>query len=60
MTRLTIGLAILGIGLVLLILNHDSGETFGLANDDFGRLVSLTGIAALIGAVMRLAKDCRS
>ena len=50
MTRLTIGLAILGIGLVLLILNHDSGETFGLANDDFGRLVSLTGIAALIGA----------
>src|SRR5690606_13863132 len=50
MNRLTIGLAILAAGLVLLIVNHDSGETFGLANDDFGRLVSLAGITALIGA----------
>lgn len=40
MSRLIILLAILGIGLVLLILNHDSGRTFGMNNDDFGQLVA--------------------
>lgn len=47
MTRLTILLGILAIGLVFLILNHDSGRTFGIMNDDFGRLVTLGAIAAM-------------
>lgn len=50
MTRLTILLSILAIGLVLLIVNHDDGRTMGLANDDFGRLVSLAAIVTLISA----------
>ncbi|KSV66518.1 MULTISPECIES: TIGR02281 family clan AA aspartic protease [unclassified Sinorhizobium] len=50
MTRLAILLSILAIGLILLIVNHDAGRTMGLANDDFGRLVSLGAIATLIGA----------
>ncbi|MBK5565626.1 TIGR02281 family clan AA aspartic protease [Ensifer sp. 2YAB10] len=50
MTRLFILLSILAIGLILLIVNHDAGRTMGLANDDFGRLVSLGAIATLIGA----------
>ena len=49
MNRLTILLAILAIGLVVLILNHDSGRSFGIMNDDFGRLVTLGAIAAMIG-----------
>ncbi|OBZ93781.1 aspartic protease [Pararhizobium polonicum] len=49
MNRLTILLGILAIGLVFLILNHDSGRTLGLVNDDFGRLVTLGAIAAMIG-----------
>lgn len=48
MNRLTFLLGILAVGLVFLILNHDSGRTFGIMNDDFGRLVSLAAIAALI------------
>lgn len=48
MTRLTVLLGILGVGLVFLILNHDSGRTFGIMNDDFGRLVALGAIAAMI------------
>jgi aspartyl protease family protein len=47
MTRLTILLGILAVGLVFLILNHDSGRTFGIMNDDFGRLVTLGAIAAM-------------
>ncbi|SDA65101.1 TIGR02281 family clan AA aspartic protease [Sinorhizobium sp. NFACC03] len=50
MTRLATLLSILAIGLILLIVNHDAGRTMGLANDDFGRLVSLGAIATLIGA----------
>ncbi|MDX3925340.1 MAG: TIGR02281 family clan AA aspartic protease [Shinella sp.] len=50
MNRLTILLGILGFGLVMLIYNHDSGRTFGLGNDEFGRLVMLTSLAALFGA----------
>ncbi|MBP1857117.1 TIGR02281 family clan AA aspartic protease [Rhizobium herbae] len=49
MNRLTILLGILAAGLVFLILNHDSGRTFGIVNDDFGRLVTLGAIAAMIG-----------
>lgn len=50
MNRLILLLAILGIGLVLLILNHDSGRTFGMNNDDFGQLVALGALATLFAA----------
>ncbi|MDO9418989.1 TIGR02281 family clan AA aspartic protease [Pararhizobium sp.] len=50
MNRLTIVLVILGIGLALLIFNHDSGRTFGIDNDDFGRLVMLSTFGTLLGA----------
>ncbi len=48
--RLYILLAILAGGLALLILNHDGGRTLGLANDDFGRLVSLSAIGTMLAA----------
>ncbi|PDT84273.1 TIGR02281 family clan AA aspartic protease [Sinorhizobium sp. BJ1] len=50
MNRLILLLAILAVGLALLIFNHDSGQTFGMNNDDFGRLVSLAAIATLFAA----------
>jgi aspartyl protease family protein len=50
MTRLTVVFLILGIGLALLVFNHDSGETLGLNNDDFAHLVYLLPIAALLSA----------
>lgn len=48
--RLYFLLGILGVGLVLLVLNHDGGRTFGLPNEDFSRLVSLSALTALIGS----------
>lgn len=50
MNRLILLLAILGGGLAVLLFNHGEGESFGLDNDDFGRLVSLSAIGALLGA----------
>ncbi|MCA1405235.1 TIGR02281 family clan AA aspartic protease [Ensifer sp. IC3342] len=50
MNRLIFLLAILAVGLALLIFNHESGQTFGINNDDFGRLVALGAIAALLSA----------
>ncbi|MCA1443042.1 TIGR02281 family clan AA aspartic protease [Ensifer sp. IC4062] len=50
MNRLILLLAILAVGLALLIFNHESGQTFGINNDDFGRLVALGAIAALLSA----------
>jgi aspartyl protease family protein len=50
MNGLTIILLVLGAGLALLVFNHDSGQTFGIANDDFGQLVYLVPIAGLLGA----------
>jgi aspartyl protease family protein len=50
MNPLFLLLGILAAGLAFLILNHDAGRTFGIANDDFGQLVSLTAIAALFAA----------
>ncbi len=50
MKLLTIILVCLGIGLALLIFNDSSGRTFGMANEDFGRLVYLIPIAALLSA----------
>jgi aspartyl protease family protein len=43
-------LGVLAIGLALLILNHDSGRTMGMANNDFGRLVTLSAIATMMAA----------
>lgn len=48
--RLYILFGILGAGLVLLILNHDGGRTLGIDNNDFGRLVTLSAIGAMMGA----------
>ncbi|ASY63271.1 CblY, a non-orthologous displasment for Alpha-ribazole-5'-phosphate phosphatase [Sinorhizobium sojae CCBAU 05684] len=52
MNRLTLLLAILAIGLALLIFNHDSGQTLGMNNDDFGRLVALAALATLLSAAV--------
>lgn len=46
--RLWIVLGILGFGLAMLFLNHGTGRTFGLGNDDFGQLVQLAAIGALL------------
>jgi aspartyl protease family protein len=48
--RLTIVLAFLGIGLAILVFNHDTGQSFGMSNEDFGHLVYLVPIAALLSA----------
>ena len=37
-------------GLVLLMINHDSGTVMGVENDAFGRLVQLGALALVIGA----------
>jgi aspartyl protease family protein len=50
MNGFTVVLLILGAGLALLFYNHDSGRTFGMANEDFGSLVYLIPIAALLSA----------
>lgn len=47
---LTFVFLLLAIGLAFLVFNHDSGRTFGLANDDFGRIIYLMPIAGLLGA----------
>lgn len=43
-------IAMLGGGLLLLMLNDSGGETLGLDNDSFGRLVYLGALALVIGA----------
>lgn len=50
MNRLTLLLVILAVGLALLIFNHDTGQTFGINNDDFGRLIALTALVTLLSA----------
>ena len=50
MKALTLILLCLGVGLALLIFNNDSGRTLGMDNDDFGRLIYLVPIAALLSA----------
>lgn len=50
MSRLTVFLGILAIGLALLVFNHDSGTTFGIDNDDFGRMVYLLPITLMLAA----------
>lgn len=46
--RLWIVLGVLGFGLAMLLWNHEAGRTFGLGNDDFGQLVQLSALAALL------------
>ncbi|AZN99839.1 TIGR02281 family clan AA aspartic protease [Mesorhizobium sp. M9A.F.Ca.ET.002.03.1.2] len=41
---------VIGAGVVLLMLNDSAGSTFGVENHDFGRLVWLGALVALIGA----------
>ncbi|CAN7308541.1 TIGR02281 family clan AA aspartic protease [Neorhizobium sp. LjRoot104] len=48
MNALTGILIVLGIGLALLIFNHDTGQTFGIDNDSFGRIIYLLPIAGLL------------
>jgi aspartyl protease family protein len=50
MNRLTLVLGFMAAGLLVLVINHDSGQSFGMSNDDFGRIVYLLPIATLIGA----------
>jgi len=43
-------MAVIGIGLVLLMLNNSAGSTFGIENNDFSRLIWLGALGALISA----------
>jgi len=57
--RFYVLVAILGIGLVLLFLNHEGGSTFGLDNEQFGHLVKLSALGALIGSGLLVASRRR-
>ncbi|MDR6818914.1 aspartyl protease family protein [Neorhizobium sp. 2083] len=48
MNALTGILIVLGVGLAFLIFNHDTGQTFGIDNDSFGRVIYLLPIAGLL------------
>ncbi|ATN34713.1 aspartic protease [Rhizobium sp. ACO-34A] len=50
MMRLVIVLAILGFGLVVLLLNRDSGQSFGMSNGDFASFISLLPFAVMLSA----------
>lgn len=45
---MTLVFLILAVGLGLLLLNHNEGSVFGIANDDFAQMVYLAPIAALL------------
>ena len=49
MTRLLLLLGMIAGGLLLLFINHSGGQSFGLRNEDFARLVYLLPLATLIG-----------
>lgn len=48
--RLTIALAVLGLGLAVLLFSRDHDTVLGLASDDFGRIVYLLPIALVLSA----------
>ncbi|MCO5730042.1 TIGR02281 family clan AA aspartic protease [Rhizobium sp. SSA_523] len=50
MSRFTLLMLILGIGLALLIFNHQEGQVFGIGNDDFASLVQLSALVVLLSA----------
>ncbi|CCV06952.1 conserved membrane hypothetical protein [Mesorhizobium metallidurans STM 2683] len=41
---------VIGVGVALLVFNDSAGSTFGVENNDFGRLIWLGALVALIGA----------
>jgi aspartyl protease family protein len=43
-------MGIMATGLAILFFNHQGGSTFGLANDEFARLVMLASLVALVGS----------
>ena len=60
MNALTLILLVLGAGLALLIFNHDAGQTFGIANDDFGQIIYLLPIAGLLSVGILSGRRGRS
>ncbi len=54
--RFLIGIAILVIGLVLLIVNHDQGQTFGIDNDAVSRIVVALPILLMISSGIILGR----
>jgi aspartyl protease family protein len=50
MRILWIGIAILAVGLIVLIAADSSGEVLGMSTDNFGSLVYLSALGAVIGA----------
>ncbi|WP_307373324.1 TIGR02281 family clan AA aspartic protease [Peteryoungia aggregata] len=56
MMRFIVGLLILAIGLAILVVNHDTGQSFGIDNDDFGRLVVALPILLMISAGIVLGR----
>lgn len=54
--RFVIGIGILAIGLVILVMNHDSGQSFGINNEDFGRMVVALPILLMISAGVLLGR----
>lgn len=48
---LWIALAVLGIGLVLLLVNHEGGQVMGLENDRFARLLRFGVLAAVLSVL---------
>ncbi|MDX8529704.1 TIGR02281 family clan AA aspartic protease [Mesorhizobium sp. VK25A] len=43
-------MAVIGVGLALLMLNNSAGHTFGMNNNDFGRLIWVGVLVMVIGA----------
>lgn len=54
--RFIVGLLILAIGLAILVVNHDTGQSFGIDNEDFGRLVVALPILLMISAGIVLGR----
>lgn len=46
--RLIFVLAVLGFGLAVLLYNRETGQSFGMANEDFGQLITLLPFAAML------------
>lgn len=54
--RFLIGIGILAIGLILLVVNHDRGQTFGIDNDAVGRIVVALPILLMISSGIVLGR----
>ena len=51
-----LALAVVFLALVTLLLRHEAGEAFGLANDDFARLAAYSAIGLFIGGGVLLGR----